>query len=129
MRQAPKSDIYLETRMELEDRMCTMLAGAVAEELILGERSTGASQDIEQAVETARKIVNCGLSDLGIISEEDIPRDKYHDAIWHLVRAQEDRTRSLLSEHSELIREIAGELMDVERIDGDAFRRRLAVAV
>jgi hypothetical protein len=35
----------------------------------------------------------------------------------------------LLSEHSELIREIAGELMDVERIDGDAFRRRLAVAV
>ena len=128
VRQAPQSDTYLETRMELENRMSTMLAGAVAEELILGERSTGASQDIEQAVETARKIVNCGLSDLGIISEEDIPRDKYHDGIWRLVRSQEDRTRTLLGEYSELIREIAGDLMDAERIDGDAFRRRLAGA-
>ena len=126
VRQAPKSDTYLETRMELENRMSTLLAGAVSEELILGERSTGAAQDIEQAVETARKIVNCGLSDLGIISEEDIPRDKYHEAIWRLVRAQEDRTRSLLGEYSELIREIAGDLMDAERIDGDAFRDRLA---
>ncbi len=43
--------------------MSVLLAGAIAEELILGERSTGASQDIQQAVETARKIVNCGLSD------------------------------------------------------------------
>ncbi len=85
-------------------------------------------QDIEQAVETARKIVNCGLSDLGIISEEDIPREQYHEAIWRLVKAQEDRTRSLLGEYSEFIRNVAGELMDVERIDGDSFRERLAQA-
>lgn len=128
VRQSPQSDTYIETRVELESRMSTLLAGAVSEELILGERSTGAMQDIEQAVETARKIVNCGLSDLGIISEEDIPREQYHEAIWRLVKAQEDRTRSLLGEYSEFIRNVAGELMDVERIDGDSFRERLAQA-
>lgn len=128
VRQSPRSDTYIETRAEMEGRMSMLLAGAVAEELILGQRSTGASQDIEQAVETARKIVNCGLSDLGIISEEDIPREQYHDAIWRLVKAQEDHTRALLCEYSEFIRDIAGELMDVERIDGDSFRQRLTRA-
>jgi len=128
VRQSPKSDTYIETAAQLEARMSVLLAGAIAEELILGERSTGASQDIQQAVETARKIVNCGLSDLGIISEEDIPRDQYHTAVTGLVRVQEERTKSLLAPKAGFIRDVAGELMSMEKMNGDTFRARLSEA-
>jgi len=126
VRHAPRSDKYIETAAELEARISVLLAGAMAEELILGERSTGASQDIQQAVETARKIVNCGLSDLGIISEEDIPRDQYHTAVTRLVQAQEERAKSLLVPNAEFIRKTAGELMSVEKMNGDTFRAELS---
>ncbi len=79
-------------------------------------------------METARKIVNCGLSDLGgIISEEDIPRDQYHTAVTRLVQAQEERAKSLLvPPNAEFIRKAAGELMSVEKMNGDTFRAQLS---
>ena len=68
MRLSPADDQYLYTKDELAGRIQVCLAGAVAEELVFGQRSTGAVNDIEQATEIAKKMILSGLSDLGIVS-------------------------------------------------------------
>ena len=55
--QLPLEDRYLLTRSELEDRIAVLLGGRVAEEIIYGEVSTGAHNDLERATEMARLMV------------------------------------------------------------------------
>src|SRR2546429_650082 len=55
--QLPTEDRFLMTRGELEDRIAVLLGGRVAEELIYGEVSTGAHNDLERATEIARLMV------------------------------------------------------------------------
>jgi vesicle-fusing ATPase len=126
VRQSPEADSYLETAGQLRERIAVCLAGAVAEELALGERSTGAMHDLDQAVEIARKIVNAGLSELGVISEPDIPRDKYHDAVVRIISEEEQRVKSILRSKTDFVKETADALIESERMDGDVFRARLA---
>jgi len=45
------------TRSELENRLCVLLGGRVAEELIFGDVSTGAQDDLQKATDTARSMV------------------------------------------------------------------------
>src|SRR5262249_18442462 len=62
--QLPTEDRYLMTREELRDRLCVMMGGRAAEELILTDISTGASNDLERATETARQMVcHFGMSE------------------------------------------------------------------
>jgi len=55
--QLPTEDRFLLTRTELEDRLAVLLGGRVAEELVYGEVSTGAHNDLERATELARLMV------------------------------------------------------------------------
>ncbi len=55
--QLPTEDRFLLTRSELEDRIAVLLGGRVAEELVYGEVSTGAHNDLERATELARLMV------------------------------------------------------------------------
>src|SRR5207245_617839 len=55
--QLPTADRFLMTRRELEDRIAVLLGGRVAEELVYGEVSTGAHNDLERATEIARLMV------------------------------------------------------------------------
>ena len=55
--QLPTEERYLLTRSELEDRIAVLLGGRVAEELVYGEVSTGAHNDLERATELARLMV------------------------------------------------------------------------
>src|SRR3989442_125275 len=55
--QLPTADRFLMTRRELEDRIAVLLGGPVAEELVYGEVSTGAHNDLERATEIARLMV------------------------------------------------------------------------
>jgi len=57
MLQRPEDDRYLVTQTELENRICVALGGIAAEEIIFEETSTGASNDLEQATEIARRMV------------------------------------------------------------------------
>src|SRR5574341_850891 len=62
--QLPTEDRFLLTRSELEDRIAVLLGGRVAEELVYGEISTGAHNDLERATELARLMVTrYGMSD------------------------------------------------------------------
>lgn len=125
VRHSPRSDSALETRGEIEQRICMLVAGAVSERLILGQGSTGASQDIEQALDAARLMAKCGLSDAGIVSQEDMPKEQYHDIIAGLVRAGQERATSIISARRDQVVELAAFLCREERMDGDSFRASL----
>ena len=63
--QQPTEDRYLMTRPELLDRLAVLLGGRVAEELVFGEISTGAQNDLQRATDIARSMVaEYGMSDL-----------------------------------------------------------------
>ena len=53
----PTEDKYIRTRSELRDEMAMLLGGRTAEELVFGEPTTGAPNDIERATEIARAMV------------------------------------------------------------------------
>ncbi|HEY6880302.1 MAG TPA: AAA family ATPase, partial [Polyangiales bacterium] len=55
--QLPTEERYLMTKDELLDRICVMLGGRAAEEVVQGNLSTGAQNDLERATETARQMV------------------------------------------------------------------------
>ena len=62
--QLPAEEHYLMTDAELRDRVCVMLGGRAAEELVLGNISTGAQNDLEKATETVRQMIcQFGMSD------------------------------------------------------------------
>jgi ATP-dependent Zn protease len=65
-------DRYLMTRPELLDRLAVLLGGRVAEELVFGEISTGAQNDLQRATDIARSMVaEYGMSDrLGLVTYE-----------------------------------------------------------
>ena len=62
--QLPGEEKYLVTREEMEDEIAVALGGRAAEEVMLGQVSSGASNDIERATETARRMVTMyGMTD------------------------------------------------------------------
>jgi len=145
--QLPIEDRFLMTRSELEDRIAVLLGGRVAEELVYGEISTGAHNDLERATELARLMVTkYGMSErLGLATYgERAPlflkgsgmggeRD-YSDAtaraIDEEVRAildrTQDRVRGLLTAKKGMLVHAAAELKRVETLEGDRLKRLLA---
>jgi cell division protease FtsH len=68
----PDEDRYLVTRGELESRIKVALGGTLAEELIFGEISNGATSDLEQASDIARRMVKqFGMSRMGRVSYQE----------------------------------------------------------
>jgi len=64
----PPEDVMFHTKSQLEAEIISLLGGRVAEEVVLGEISTGASNDIEKATQIAKSMVNAfGMSDIGPI--------------------------------------------------------------
>src|SRR5436190_1851665 len=144
--QLPTEDRFLLTRSEIEDRIAVLLGGRVAEELVYGEVSTGAHNDLERASELARLMVTkYGMSErIGLATYgERTPlflkgsgfggeRD-YSEAtartIDEEVRAILDRThdrvRGLLTTKKSALVAAAGELKRVETLEGEALRRLL----
>ena len=67
--QRPEGDRYLVTQSELESRIQVLLAGTVAEEMVFGDVSTGAQNDLERATDIARSMVmDYGMSRLGRVT-------------------------------------------------------------
>ncbi len=121
IRQNPKGDQYLYTRDQLVEAIQICVAGAVSEELIYGQRSTGAVGDIEQATELAKRMVFAGLSPLGIVST-DLSGDILHKTIAQIIREQEESVRSHLQEKLGLIRRVTARLLEEESLTGEVLR-------
>ncbi len=124
IRQNPKDDQYLYTKDQLLGAIRVCLAGAVSEELIFGQRSTGAQNDIEQATDLAKRMVFAGLSPLGIVSNE-LPANTLHEAIVQVIAEQEVVVREFLCERTDVLRRVAERLLEDDSLTGDEFRQLL----
>ncbi len=127
--QAPIEDRYLMRKSELLAKLVGAMGGRAAEELIFGDITTGAAQDIEYVTKIARRMVcEFGMSPLGLlalkgdgdgnatISPETTAR--IDREISALVDAAYARALDILREKKHKLVEIAEHLMEVETMDG-----------
>ena len=136
-RQQPTEDRYLLTRGELLDRLDVMLGGRVAEELLCGDISTGAQDDLQRATDLARDmVIRYGMTQaLGLatyeearrpfldaphISEKEYSEDTARTVdteVRSILAAAHERVRATLEQHEAALRALAHLLMEKEVID------------
>ena len=138
----PEKDVSFQTKRWMEEEIAVLLAGRVSEQLVLGDISTGASNDIERATKIARAMVcRYGFSDkLGPMiygsdqEEVFLGRDLGHGRDYsEEVAGQIDeearrfidegynKALALLEEHMDQLHALAEYLMKYEKIEGDVF--------
>lgn len=125
VRQIPEDDTYLYTKDYLEDQIAVMLAGAVAEETILGSYSTGSANDFEQAMHTAETILRSGMSELGVISWESLPQELKHHTLTGIIKKQEAWVKKHVSDTKHVFTIVSSILLEKEKITGEQFREIL----
>ncbi len=126
MRQTPEDDSYLYTKEQLDNQIAVMLAGALAEEIVLGNRSTGAANDYQQAISVADQIVKGGMSTLGVVDLDIVPQGLRHRVVTDILQEQEEKTRECLQGYKEILRHVVSLLLEQEKISGDILRKMIA---
>ncbi|MGZ3622190.1 MAG: ATP-dependent zinc metalloprotease FtsH [Ktedonobacteraceae bacterium] len=127
--QAPAEDRYLMRKSELLAKMAGAMGGRASEEIIFGDITTGASQDIEYVTNIARRMVcEFGMSPLGLISfktDSDTTSPvsaemaaRIDKEISLLVEQAYETALSILNEKKDKLSAIAEHLIEVETIDG-----------
>ena len=123
VRQSQEEDQKLYTCQELRNQIKVCLAGAISEKIVLGDKSTGAGNDFQQAVKIAKTIINSGLSSLGVVSFDDLPSEKINEAVQEIIGEEEISVEKMLTDNIELLNEIIELLKKEEKISGDYLRR------
>ena len=137
--QVDEGNHYLMTKSELENKIATLTGGRAAEEVVFGDVSTGASNDIEQATKLARAMITrYGMSkDFDMVALETVT-NRYlggdtslaasaetaaiiDKQVVALVKAQHEKAAQILLENREKLEEIAHFLYEKESITGDEF--------
>jgi len=126
VRQTPDEDPLLETVSELEGQIVVCLAGSAAEALALGERSTGAANDFDQAWGIARRMVLAGLTELGVVNETALTKAQLYRTIRGIVEEAGRRVQEVLADHQTQLLRLADALVREETVDGDTLRAWLA---
>jgi cell division protease FtsH len=140
----PSEDRYLQSKTEFEDKIAGLLGGNVAERLVFGDTTTGASNDIEKATDLARRMVTeFGMSDrLGPLSfgkrdelvflgreigEQRNYSDEVAKQIDEEVRAIIDhayeRAMDVLVQHRDKLTALAEKLVAEETVDSEEFEK------
>jgi cell division protease FtsH len=146
--QLPTEDRYLMTRSELLARICVLLGGRVAEEIVFGDISTGAQNDLQRATEIARTMITqFGMSEkLGLASLEGartatflmVPTQsskEYSEETARLIDEEvkqilteaHARARDLLISRRAALEELAKLLLEKEVVDRPALQAILKV--
>jgi cell division protease FtsH len=147
--QLPLEDRYLMQRQDLLNQLAVLLGGRTAEELALGEISTGAQNDLQRATDIARAMVTeWGMSDaLGAINYDghkrnkflDIPlgpeRGNYAEDTARLIDAEVKRimteahthARSILTDRRDMLEKVTRQLLEQEVMEGETLRSILGV--
>jgi vesicle-fusing ATPase len=128
MRQVQAQEQYLYTGEFLKNQVAICLGGAMAEDLIYGDWSTGAANDFEQATSIVKQLIVNGLSRLGIVREDLVGKDKLHEVMTEILDEQKERVRSMLKERSQVLQSITEVLLKQEKISGAWFREQLKSA-
>lgn len=138
----PKEDTFFNSRTEMLEEIVSLLGGRVAEQLMLGDISTGASNDIERATNIAKAMVTkYGMSDKlgarafgGQNEEIFLGRDYGHtidysqataaqidDEIKNIIDSCYERCTNILKENEEKLTKVAELLLEKEKIEGAEF--------
>jgi cell division protease FtsH len=146
--QLPTEDRYLMTRSELLARICVLLGGRVAEEIVFGDISTGAQNDLQRATEIARTMITqFGMSEkLGLASLEGartatflmVPTHSPKEYSEETARLIDEEVKQILSEahtkargildcHRAALEELAKLLLEKEVVDRPALQAILKV--
>jgi cell division protease FtsH len=145
--QLPTEERFLMTQSELEDRIAVLLGGRVAEELVYGEVSTGAHNDLERATEVARLMVTkYGMSErvglatygertslflkgAGIGGEREYSEATARtidEEVRAILERTHDRVRGMLTTKKAVLISAAQALKRTETLEGERLRRALA---
>ena len=134
----PKKDMLNHSKRRLINDICCTMGGRAAEEIVLGDVTSGASGDIRMASKTARHMVcDWGMSELGMVALGESQSGSYYghggvgaknyseetaqkiDKIVHdLIQDQYARALDILNEHRKALDLIAEALLEHETIDG-----------
>jgi cell division protease FtsH len=148
--QLPLEDRYLMQRRDLLNQLAVLLGGRTAEEIALGEISTGAQNDLQRATDIARAMVTeWGMSDaLGAINYDGQKRNKFLDIqlgpergayaedtarlidaeVKRIMTDAHDEARRILTGLRDRLEAVTQRLLDIEVMEGDELRRILGVA-
>ncbi|MDY2809686.1 MAG: ATP-dependent zinc metalloprotease FtsH [Candidatus Faecousia sp.] len=137
--QVDTGDKYLLTKEELENKIATLTGGRAAEEVVFGEITTGASNDIEQATKLARgMITRYGMSkDFDMVALETVTNQylggdaslacsadtqrKIDEKVVEIIRTQHAKAIDLLEKNRDKLDELAKYLCEKETITGEEF--------
>ena len=137
--QVDEGDRNLMSREEIENKIATFTGGRVAEELIFGSITTGASNDIEQATKLARAMITrYGMSEeFGMVALETVSNQylggdsslacaqdtakEIDKKVIETVKIQYEKAKALLSENKAKLHELAKYLYERETITGEEF--------
>jgi cell division protease FtsH len=145
--QVPVDEKHNYSRDYLNDRIAILMGGRIAEEIMLGEITTGAGNDLERATEMARAMVcEWGMSDamgpltfgkkeeqifLGreIAQRSDYSEDtalRIDQEVKRIVTENYQRALTILEEYKERVQKLADALLAREVLDGDQVKRIVA---
>ena len=137
--QVETGDKYLMTKQEIENKIATFTGGRAAEEVVFGEITTGASNDIEQATKLARAMITrYGMSDdfdmvaLETVTNQYLGGDAslacsadtqkvIDDKVVALVKTQHEKAKKILAENRSKLDVLAQYLYEKETITGEEF--------
>ena len=137
--QVEEQDTLLMSKEEALDKIATYTGGRVAEELIFGSITSGASNDIEQATKLARAMVTrLGMSDnFGMVAMETVSNQylggdtslacseqtaaKIDEEVRQIIEQCHDRAKKILSDNLPKLHELAQYLLEKETITGEEF--------
>jgi len=143
----PGKDEMFNSKNKMLEHIVVSLGGRVAEEMIFGDVTTGASQDIKQATQTARAMVTqYGMSDkVGMInygSDDDevfIGRDLAHtrnyaeqtaalidSEVKRIIDDAYEKAKTIISEHEDVLHKCAELLIEKEKINQNEFEALFA---
>jgi cell division protease FtsH len=142
--QLPLEDRYLMTRTDLHSQLAVLLGGRTAEEIALGEISTGAQNDLQRATDIARAMVTeFGMSDeLGAINYDGNKRQRFLDIpmpqerglygedtaqkidaeIKRILTDAHNKARQILIDNRDKLESVTIRLLEVEVMEGDELR-------
>ncbi len=139
----PEEDRHIYSRQHIEDSLCMRMGGRVAELLVYGDLSTGASDDLQRNTELARRMVReWGMSkEIGpmawgsngqvFLGEDlvhtrdysDVTAKVIDDEVERILREQEARAIEVLTLHRRGLTALAHALLENETIDGEVAAR------
>ena len=137
--QVEQGDKYLLTKKELENKIATFTGGRAAEEVVFGEVTTGASNDIEQATKIARAMITrYGMSDdFDMVAMETVTNQylggdaslacsadtqkEIDRQVVELVKREHEKAKKILLDNRQKLDELSNYLYEKETITGDEF--------